>query len=132
MLEIEETPAIEAKPAMKPYINRENAAMLQKKSVASRLGELARSEVVANEAETAERFRVARLVRVREMIEELDQQMKDAEKPSEKFQLANALDKLSDQEADLAGRIKPGVYKPQAPKLPKSSTFTPPRPADVA
>lgn len=111
--------------AIIPFFTKENAAIYQKLSVASRKGENAIAKVEDNEANEAEKFRIKRLVRVREELDSLDKMMANSTDAKEKFALANASSKLQEQEGWLANRAKPGNLKPTTPKAPKSRQSAP-------
>ena len=116
-----------------PYITKENAAELQKLSVAARLSPFTEGDETANEAKEAERFRVARLARVRNQIVRLDRQLAGESDPARLDRLVSALNRLQDAEGWLANRAKPGNLKPVAPRKSASRglSSSAPEPDDI-
>lgn len=117
-------------PPAVPYITKENAAELQRLSVASRLAPFTDDTPVANEAKEAETFRRARLARVRNQLIRIDRMIAKEDDPGKLDRLASAVNRLQEAEGWLAGRAKPGNLKPVAPRSVPRGTFSAPAPSD--
>lgn len=67
-------------------------------------------------------YRLTRLARTREQIEQLDEQLSNSSDPKEIKSLADALARLTDIEFALAKRPKPAAYRTAPEKLTKRSS----------
>lgn len=109
-----------------PYITADNAADLQRKSIASRLAAKSLEVTPAERQAIAEKFQEQRLVRVRKQLETIDgliekEMAKDSSDPGKLDRLASAAIRLNEQERQLSNRSLPPTLKANTVK-PKRST----------
>ena len=109
-----------------PNITSQNAAEMQRKSIASRLAEKALAADPAEKQRIAEKFQEQRLVRVRKQLETIDglieSEMLGDGDAATLDRLASAAVRLNEQERQLSNRSLPPTLKaPMKPTKRQSS-----------
>jgi hypothetical protein len=99
-------------------------------SADSRAAKFAQKRAAENARDDDDTYQEKRKLRVRAQLDLIDRRLLVERDPAKIDRLASATARLSDQEFDLTGRVRPGTFKPRSRSKPASrSSPTPSSPA---